>query len=487
MTIFSGSKSISATLLLSVIGIILLVVSVLNVKVNTDDKTELLSHVNPYYEAIPSNLIAQIEETEKKDSLYIYSVSVLDNPIERKLILINKNPSRKEFMNKINIHVYPTDTNNYKAISNYEKDGFLDYSSPKKPIMYSHNGDNYSVLSLVLPQIDISRINLHQPSIYKATIENPFPQAITMGTSQILPKNEQLFSSVFHELLKKYEISFLPDNYVKKDTLLIENYAKTHSRTIIKISNSPLFFRLLEDKDKRVISYASIIGNDSETVLALLRNHQKGKLLFSDVFNVEKLASYYAIVNLFTDNEQRELGLVLNKDDNKLEPFYCNTSTLGQVGKYIKNENITAPYFLKTYAKSLMEIGHISLENLFQSIPGLPETIRQFNLRDPSILFDSALLRHNQLILLKGTNPSTAIKAELLSLKDYVIKISVSNLSDFPIVITGLNYQTKKSITSVGSETIVPPRGKDSIVFKLRKSFENLFVHKKKQNHRIYF
>jgi hypothetical protein len=148
---------------------------------------------------------------------------------------------------------------------------------------------------------------------------------------------------------------------------------------------------------------------------------------------------------------------------------------------YVKDEGIKEVSFLTNYTKKLNEISRLNIDDLLKKTSNLHDIIVASNQKSPDYLYDSKLLEHNKLVLKKSLNPSTAIKVEFLNKDEKSFGVTIKNISIFPIKIIGLNFETKKSISILSEETVVLKDYRDTINFDLPRSFENLFVHKKKK------
>ena len=171
--------------------------------------------------------------------------------------------------------------------------------------------------------------------------------------------------------------------------------------------------------------------------------------------------------------------MLFNSSENLFEPFYTNKDKLGKLNTYIKTENINDIGFFEEYAGKLNYFSTINIDELIDRTEGFSNRVKEFHAQNPKLLFEKSALKHNQLVTLKGINPSTGIKAEFVSLKDKKLTLTVKNLCDFPIKINNLNYQKKKVITAPENSDVMLKYQKDTITFNLPRSFENLFVNKK--------
>ena len=97
------------------------------------------------------------------------------------------------------------------------------------------------------------------------------------------------------------------------------------------------------------------------------------------------------------------------------------------------------------------------------------------------MVFDLDVLNLNQRIIKKSLDATAEITAELVSYEEDKIIVEIRNNTIFPVDILGLNFKTKKEITRFETKSQILSKQKDTIEINLPRSFENLFVSKKKK------
>ena len=97
----------------------------------------------------------------------------------------------------------------------------------------------------------------------------------------------------------------------------------------------------------------------------------------------------------------------------------------------------------------------------------------------PDQIYNYHTLLVNNNLLKNSLFASTFISTELISIKNNNLKLSIRNVSNFPIQIRALNYKLKKRITTLNPTQKINNGQKIVVDIPLPRSFENLFVHKK--------
>jgi hypothetical protein len=473
------SKNTKNIFVLILIPVVLLIISAfITSSTNKNDLVELLSESNSFFPELPKKYIKQYNNSIEKDTATIYSYKFVETKLERKLILIKKKPTSREFANQIIVYLYPNNLDSFKNASNFlASKKCLDYSTKTKPIMYNYNNDNYSVREINLPFIDVEKFFVIQHGVWKKTIINPFANNIVIDTNTTTPSISSLsefYFSVFQDILTKHDIKHLPIN--KK---VFEESATTSNIKIIKITNKNSFWDFISSKKEDYKTVIKPFNDPQNEITNLISSYLENKVEFEAVFDIEKLANYFTLINLFSNNASKEMGLLLNNDTRKLEPFYLNTNKLGELNTYLKEENISNIAFLNSYVKALKNLNFEDFGDLFNEDSRFLNELKVLNQTNPEIIFNPNVLFHNSLVIKKSINPSTGLKAEFLDITNTTLTVSVKNLSIFPIKLLDLNYKKNKKISSNISNRLILKNEKDTIVFNLPRSFENLFVHKK--------
>lgn len=475
MVLTQNSKK-SGVLHLLIVLVLLVVSLFFSLVQNKRIKYPFLNSANSNYTQLPQIYINQLEESLLKDSAFVYSSKFYENKFERQLVLINKNPTSDEFRGHVIVYVYPNDIQQVKTAENFNsKKNILDYTTTYYPVMYKYDGANYSVLKINLPFINMKKVWVLQHGVYQKYFKKPFNNLDFKPIQEGVKSINDLFLPIFNKTLNDYKISFFP---LDKDSLSIKSLCLTKNKTLTTIDDKNTFWKLLFNKDIKYQSYIKSFGIDKKEVDELLTSLLDEKVLFNEVFDIEKLATYYALINLFSNNRSKKLSLLYNENTKKLEPFYLGDNQLGTLNTYIIDEQIDNLLFKETYTKILKEITKIDVDSYLNNSINLSSRIIELNHSKPELLFKKDVFYHNKLVIKKVLKPAIVAKVELLKINKDSISFTVKNLSVFPIQIKSLKYK-KKLITKVASNTFIPSYKSDTIRIKLPRSFENLFVNKK--------
>ncbi|WP_149273778.1 hypothetical protein [Pareuzebyella sediminis] len=209
------------------------------------------------------------------------------------------------------------------------------------------------------------------------------------------------------------------------------------------------------------------------------------KLALSEAFDVDRLAFYVALCNLFGADHGlmiENIRIYYNPVTHKLEPisFDSNsgfkTRALRDYPIGVKDaayqaklmeyyELVSSETFIKDFLNKYMgDLNRLGLE-----LTG------EFN--EASVDID--ILQHNANLIKNKIHPNTSIQSTLLSFSDNTMRLEVKNFSEFPILIDALVLENGKSLNQVGRSWTISPRDTLNIDFPLKKAFNNAFVSKK--------
>lgn len=392
----------------------------------------------------------------------IYSAQFYETDFERKFVLIKKSPTYRSYHNQVKIHVYPKNKSHFKTVKNYNSKGYLDFSASVEPIKHVYDYNEYSVLTINLPFINVDSIVIDQKNEWHKVYKNPF--------TNIKFKSSKNTTTPYKSILF---------DFLKKEDILYVDVKKTPNLSFVSITQKRLFWNAIyNNSPDNYNNHITIKGKNKNKINSILTNFNDGKKQFNDVFHIPKLTSYLAIMNLFGNNKNIKLNFILK--DNLLEPVYINDNQIGLLNSYVTYNYINDQYFQYIYAQKLNEISTISIANMLNDIPNLSENIKNYDVVNPSSLFEKNIFLHNQMVLKKDINPAIGLKAVFLKKSNKAFTVSIKNLSAFPIRIKGLMYK-KKLISKTNQEVIIFPKKTDTVSFFLPRSFENLFVQKKKK------
>ncbi len=217
----------------------------------------------------------------------------------------------------------------------------------------------------------------------------------------------------------------------------------------------------------------------------LMYNYQKRKMPLDQVFNIEKLAKFNAISNLFGADHGlafHNTRMYYNPITSRLEPIGFDGNSGHKIDKlklyFAVNKNLE---FYKEYAAVLERISKKTyLDSLWNSLAELQIQTDILSLEFPKSKFEKSILEHNQAVIKNKIYPATPFHAFLLKHSDEKLVIEVKSISSFPIQILNITYKNKRIISEPDSISIVKPKSKIHVEFNLPQGFRNLFVNKKK-------
>ncbi|GMN07848.1 CotH kinase family protein [Croceitalea sp. MTPC5] len=216
----------------------------------------------------------------------------------------------------------------------------------------------------------------------------------------------------------------------------------------------------------------------------LLNSLRKGEMKISDVFDIDKLTMFVALTNLFGGSHgliDHNLRVYFNPITNKLEPISFDSYSglkLNKISDYpflkddiIYNEKLVEklkivcdPNFIRDFIeKHSNELSELSLNLQGEFGKNL----------------DLTILEYNSNFIKKMLNPSDAIVSDLIEYNDEEMLVEIKNLSLFPVEIIGLQHKDGKSLNEKFEDNIISPNESQTITFRLKESFVNVFVSKK--------
>ncbi len=221
-----------------------------------------------------------------------------------------------------------------------------------------------------------------------------------------------------------------------------------------------------------------------DTAKNMLQGVREGKLMISEVFDVDKLALYVAISNLFGGHHGliwHNLRIYYNPVTNKLEPV-ASDSNSGYKIEHIR-DYIFASEEVVYQAKLMEKLALVSDENFVQQLynrnydelSGIMSKLKkEFNIR-----FDLEVLEHNSNLIKKQIVPANGLIAHLSSYDTKEMIFDIKNITNFPVTISRIQTLKGKSLSKPIDEVIVWPGKEERITLPLKRAFLNAFVSKK--------
>ena len=458
-----------------------------------NEKKALINHINPYINAIPKSYLEALSNTRKNDTTFFHSL--IDDYAIRELVIFKALPTSFEVKQDFTVEVYPRDI---------APKGNVDYIAlnlVRDAVVFNSKNKTYCMFKTVLPMIDINKLVVKQNGkpanneSWATTIEGPFDYLNIKAKQKFkdINYNSEAYqpnphSFLFAEELKANNIGVLKGYYSKRnDTLFktkgdINLFCNINSKTIGKVNQRSLFWKKINTKDQSVIKQIKFNGPNNEDARGLLSDFIDEKLTFDKVFNVEKLALFNALENVFVDIcKSKEFYFTYNSEENMLEPFYFDSNCKLAPQQYVRTSNIENIIFLKEFVRALDKVSEINFYNKhIKDNQLLKNELALINSFQPTTLFNYDVIKANQKAIKKSLSPSSALKVELISKDSKTMTVCVNNLTNYPIEIFGLNHLDKK-VTSLNPTKQISSGQKDTLTINLPRSFENLFVSKKKK------
>lgn len=226
------------------------------------------------------------------------------------------------------------------------------------------------------------------------------------------------------------------------------------------------------------------LSKQFHTAKDLLDGLRTGKYKTSEVFDVDKLATFVALTNLFGGYHGliwHNLRIYYNPITNKLEPisFDSNSGTrLTKILEYPMSKNDTI-----LQEKILEKLKIVSDSNFINDLIQRHNTELQSLKLDLyseySNSFDLDILVHNSNFIKKQINQAVLITANLVSYDQNHMKIEVNNVSGYPITIENLLDTEGRVLSTNKDVTTLKEKSTTVIDFPLSKYFTNAFVSKK--------
>jgi len=475
------------------IPVLLMVLSLLSTFIGSGSMS-FSKNMNPYIQKIPNVYANALDNAKENDSTFFHSV--IEDFAIRELVIFKTFPNTTEVKEDFTIELYPKDNKHIDLGSD-----FLTLNVIRDAALFNYNGKSYGVFKAPLPIIDVKKLVVKQnkkvpnKESWLAEIDQPFKDLdkkdiISIKSpsaySQVIQPNAYL--PLFIQILKNKNIGVKQSYYSKRNDTLFKttedliSFCTSNNKTIGRVKQRRAFWERINSKDKTLETQISFQGTDADKAKQLLADFLADKLLFEDVFNIQKLALFNALRNVFIDNCSKEIHLSYNSKDNLLEPFYMDSNCAWVPQKFVKKSNIENTNYLIAFAKALNEVSNIDFySNLIKDNISLKHELALINNYDTDIVFNYDVINANQKAIKKSLNPSSALKVELISMDSQKMIASAYNLTNYPIEVIALNHLDKKEITNLNPVTEILSGQKDTIVIDLPRSFENLFVSKKKK------
>jgi len=472
------------------VPVMLLLLSV--VFINNDQNNIVEKGLNKYLKQMPAKYGRALENCKANDSTYFSTV--IEDYATRELVVFKSFPDHMEAAKDFEVKLYPVNNK-----PNQNEKTFIEFNIVSNAAIYNFKGKTYGVFKRALPFIDIEKISLEKKILNKRekrwrdTINNPFSTLEkAFSYAQLGAKTFQtkpnVYTTVFIKALEEEGISSLPYSYaINGDSLFqttttLNNYITGENETIGTIENPNKFWKNINNKTQFLSKNITFIGENSEKAKELITHYSNQELELKDIIDIKKLASFIALKNVFSNSCNEKLHFLYNKESSLLEPFFLGSECLGKRAKYILKSKIENPRFVGFYINELDKVSKIEFyDDFVKTNLSFQNEISFINRYYPENVYDVDLININKKVVAKSLNISSLLKIELISIDENRLIVSAFNFSSYPVKLKNLKYKKNKTITSLNFEKEILSGKRDTFTIDLPRSFENLFVSKKKK------
>lgn len=436
---------------------------------------------NPFLTEMPQKYSSLLKGAKKINNSYLGTI--YEDGITKELLIFKEFPTTDEQETDFNIQLFYTTSEQPLETKK------LELTNTNKAILYNYNNVDYGVFTKELPQVNVKEINVTMGKYRTASKDwNTTIKSRTNEEVESLIYKDNNYSSFsipnpymyyYKKSLNAKNIKHLPYSYsLKKDSLFqtkqsIEFYIKQNNVNLATVSNSDLFWKAMNDRNDSLIYSLNLLGPKAEQLkIDLLK-----KTNIDSIFDITKLIDYFILKNIFTGECNETLHFVLNKKTSLLEPFYVDSNCLGEMAKIVKVPKLKTSSFIEGYIRAINSVSRELLAILNKEV--YKKELALINSYYPNKIYNYNTLLVNQNLLINSLFSYSIISAEFISITDKNLKLSLHNVSDFPIEVKGINYKKSKRISTLSPFQELSNGQRKIIDIPLPRSFENLFVHKK--------
>ncbi|MBD3635798.1 MAG: CotH kinase family protein [Crocinitomicaceae bacterium] len=237
----------------------------------------------------------------------------------------------------------------------------------------------------------------------------------------------------------------------------------------------------VEPYDKGVVRKDSVLVNTYLKGAALLEAFRRGEKVTSEVFDVQKMARFHAIIDLvggYHSLDWSDVKFFYNSETKKVEPVGYESFSVREthvLAGQRKPEDydglsfdyhdrlFSDPAFFEAYVSALYEICNEEFLNSFiaKIQPDLDKKLGILAHEFPYIKFSFDPYFRNVDLIQENLSLAKPLHAFVEEKNDSIVTISVSPVSDFPIIIESLEIDKGNSYPSTRTEPI-PPKARDT-------------------------
>ncbi|MEP0263145.1 hypothetical protein [Dokdonia sp.] len=303
---------------------------------------------------------------------------------------------------------------------------------------------------------------------------------IPMGIMAI----EESFDKILIENNKKregiivgFDESLLWKDREKQRILGLED--KSQSRELHSLRNA----QIKVFNENKVLSDPKLL-KQFETAKDLLEGLRQGDYKTSEVFDVDRLATFIALSNLFGGYHGliwHNLRIYYNPITNKLEPISFDSNSGTRLNKIIEYPMSKGDTILQEKVLEKLKLVSSSsfINDLIVRNNTELESLKIDLYTEYNTSFDLDILAHNSNFIKKKINPAVLITADLLSYDKKQMKVEISNVSGYPVTIEHLADYEGRVLGLNKDQIIIKEKSSTVVDFKLSNYFVNAFVSKK--------
>ena len=356
------------------------------------------------------------------------------------------------------------------------------------------------------------KFSLHHPKARNYVGEWLFHQVLAdQGILNLKYEFVHLKLRVVDELGNKKESKLLGVYALEEffDKHLIER-GKRREGVILKIDEDPIWqeraafvendlvLRDLNHMEEEVIENYNVlpfsekkIRKDSTlfkqflTARSLFRSYLEGTAPISEVFDVELLARYNAIINLLGARHAllwHNLRIYYNPINSRLEPigFDANAMEKNWFIHFVRKANEDEQY-IEAFVRAMEELTSEDYINRLLNWPGLKSQVGWLQLANPDYQWDQKNIIHNQSVIRKYIDPVKCLNVFFKGMEEEYFRVNIENYGKFPVVITNLQNDGGRIFGTLPESVIIPANSRQTVSFLLDKNYQKLFISKKKK------
>ena len=234
---------------------------------------------------------------------------------------------------------------------------------------------------------------------------------------------------------------------------------------------------------KRVLLDTTLYGQFN-TAKYLFESFIDQKLSVSQVFDVEKLASFNAICNILGADHalyHHNYRVYYNPVNSRLEPIGFDADPIMQSFYFLHYLHaFEDPVFSEAYMKALERVVEDDYFEQLKQWPGLAGVIQLLQQYYPDYVFHQENLDFNRNAIKTFLYPVKALNIFFEALDGHTLTLTISNFNRFPAEILGLSTADKRAIGNPAQRIILQPNETRRVNFELAGNYNRLFVRKKK-------